>query len=512
MPRPNRRQTIGLGAGLGAGLAAGLATSARATEPSAPEPTLTLLLVNDVYLMGEVDGRGGFARLNAIVKAERARGVPVLYVHAGDTLSPSLMSGFDKGAHIVDLLNLAAPDVFVPGNHEFDFGPETFLERMRAAAFPCFAANLRDGAGGAIPGIRDRTILTLGGVRVGIVGIALASTPEKSQSGDLRFGPEIGTLADQAQALRFEGADIVVAVTHTARETDLAMLAAGHADIVLSGHDHDLVVHYDGRRILAESSSDAYYVTAIDLSATVSITAGSRSVAWRPSFRIHDTSAVAPDPETLALVRRLDADLSRRLDVPVGATARPLDSRIVAVRAREASFGSLVADALREAMQAEIAVMNGGGIRGNRLYPAGTVLTRRDILTELPFGNTLVAVAITGAQVRALLESGLRELGRPSGRFVQVSGLTVRVDPDAPAGARIVSVQVGDVPLDEARTYRVASNNFLYEGGNGYGMLAQGRTLVGATDGGLVANAVIDYVARHAPITIGEGERILVGR
>ncbi|TXM89660.1 bifunctional metallophosphatase/5'-nucleotidase, partial [Methylobacterium sp. WL122] len=293
-------------------------TPARAAEAS-PEPTLTLLLVNDVYLMGEVAGRGGFARLNAIVKAERARGVPVLYVHAGDTLSPSLMSGFDKGGHIVDLLNIAAPDVFVPGNHEFDFGPETFLERMRAAAFPCFAANLRDGAGGAIPGIRDRTILTLGGVRVGIVGIALASTPEKSQSGDLRFGPELATLAEQEKALRSEGADRVVAVTHTARPTDLAMLEAGYADIVLSGHDHDLVVHYDGRRVLAESSSDAHYVTAIDLFATISVQGETRAVSWRPSFRIHDSSYVVPDPETLALVRRLEADLSRRVStVPAG--------------------------------------------------------------------------------------------------------------------------------------------------------------------------------------------------
>ena len=261
--------------------------------------------------------------------------------------------------------------------------------------------------------MRDRTILALGGVRVGITGIALASTPEKSQSGDLRFGPELETLVDQAQALRSEGADLVVAVTHTARPTDLAMLASGHADILLSGHDHDLVVHYDDRGVLAESSSDAHYVTAIDLFATVSTLGAKRTLSWRPSFRIHDSSTVAPDPETLARVRTLEADLSRRLDVAVGETARPLDSRIASVRAREASFGNLVADALREAVQADIAVMNGGGVRGNRLYPAGTVLTRRDILTELPFGNTIVAVAITGAQVRALLETGLRELGRP---------------------------------------------------------------------------------------------------
>ncbi|MBT1664034.1 hypothetical protein KK475_28515, partial [Klebsiella pneumoniae] len=90
---------------------------------------------------------GGFARLNAVVKAGRARGVPLLYAHAGDCFSPSLMSGFDKGAHIVALLNLAPPDLFVPGNHEFDFGPTVFAERQAEARFPFYAANLRGADG-----------------------------------------------------------------------------------------------------------------------------------------------------------------------------------------------------------------------------------------------------------------------------------------------------------------------------------------------------------------------------
>lgn len=129
MREPSRRQTFGLGLGAGLG-----ALPTIAAEAGADRPAFTLLLVNDIYLMGEVEGRGGFARLNAVVKAERARGVPVLYAHAGDTLSPSLMSGFDRGAHIVALLALAPPDVFVPGNHEFDFGPAVFQERIRGAA------------------------------------------------------------------------------------------------------------------------------------------------------------------------------------------------------------------------------------------------------------------------------------------------------------------------------------------------------------------------------------------
>ena len=117
---------------------------------------VTFVLFNDFYLMGEQpfpDGkmRGGFARLAAVVKAERERartaGRQVIVAHGGDTLSPSILSGLDRGAHIVALTNMIAPDIFVPGNHEFDFGKAVFLERMREATFPLYGANLRDPAG-----------------------------------------------------------------------------------------------------------------------------------------------------------------------------------------------------------------------------------------------------------------------------------------------------------------------------------------------------------------------------
>jgi 5'-nucleotidase/UDP-sugar diphosphatase len=180
------------------------------------------------------------------------------------------------------------------------------------------------------------------------------------------------------------------------------------------------------------------------------------------------------------------------------------------VRSREASFGSLVADAVRMSTGAEIGLMNGGGIRGDRLYPAGAAITRRDILSELPFGNTVVLVAIDGATVRAALENGYRDLGRASGRFLHVSGLTVTLDGSAPPGRHVAKVDVGGAPLDMARTYRVAANDFMLRGGNDYGMLADGRTLIGATDGKLLANAVMTYIRAHAPLPAETGPRLKV--
>ena len=122
MTKLTRRNALGVLAA-----PAALAATAPASIAQTPAPAFTLLLVNDIYKMSDDKGRGGFARAAGIARAERAKGVPVLFCHAGDCYSPSLMSGFDQGAHIVAMQNKMGLDVFVPGNHEFDFGKENYL-------------------------------------------------------------------------------------------------------------------------------------------------------------------------------------------------------------------------------------------------------------------------------------------------------------------------------------------------------------------------------------------------
>ena len=476
-----------------------------ATTARAETAKVTFIVMNDIYVMGDVampDGqrRGGFARLAAVVKAERARaaqsGGRVILAHGGDTLSPSLMSGIDQGAHIVTLTNLLRPDIFAPGNHEFDFGKDTFLKRMAETNFPLYAANLRTADGRPLPGFKDRDIVTAGGVRIGLTGAAYDASPLLSSPGDLKFAPSVATMRTEAEALRREGADFVVAVMHAERSHGAELMATRAADLVITGHNHDLFINFDGRNAMAESSYDAHYVVLIDVTIEVKMEDGQRAVTWWPQFRVVDTAHVTPDPEVAAAVAVFEQELSREMDVPLGTTAVELDSRGATVRTREAAIGNLIADAMRDKTRAVAAVTNGGGIRGGRIYAPGTPITRRDILAELPFGNRVVTIDVPGRALREGLENAVSRVEAAAGRFPQVSGMTIEYDPRRPAGRRIISIRIGGKPLDPKRTYRIATNDFLARGGDGYAGFAIAKPLIPADDSPLLANEAMVYVRK----------------
>ena len=473
---------------------------------------ITFLLTSDIYNFdaGKA-GRGGFARLNAVVKAERAKGGQVIYVHAGDMISPSLLSGIDKGANTVALLNLAAPDFFVPGNHEFDFGPDIFRTRMKQLKSQLLAANLRTAEGKIAEGFSDSRIIDVAGVKVGMLGITADDTAEVASPGpDYVFLPSVETAQAVAKDLRKQGAELVVGVVQTDRVQDRALLDSHVFDLLLSGDDHTLDIHYDGRSALAESMTEADYVTAVDITIDVQEKDGKRSITWWPNFRIIDTATVTPDAETQAEVDKYNAQLSKELDVVIGTATTPLDSRKASVRSAETAIGDLIADATRAATGADVAITNGGGIRGNKEYPAGTQLTRRDIFTELPFGNKTVKLEVTGAAIWAALENGFSEVENGAGRFPQVSGLAVEADFKQPKGSRVLSVAIGGKPLDKAATYTLATNDYMQGGGDGYVMFKSAKVLVDALAGKLLASDVMDYIAANRQVAPAIEGRIKV--
>ncbi len=495
MTRPARP----LAAALAGAVAAACLTVGAAQ--AADQVKLTILGVGDLYNFDAGKDRGGFARLNALARAEKAANPNFLYVFDGDMLSPSLLSGLDKGQNTIDLTNLVPFDIAVPGNHEFDFGKENFFDKVSKSKYPWATISITQADGSALPGLQGVMWKEIAGLKIALIPVSEDDTPSVSSPGDLKFLPSVATGVAAAKQARKDGADLVIGVVQAPHSQDFEMMASHAFDVIMSGDDHDYMTAYDGITAYVETSMDARYMSPIDLNITIDQKEGKRVVKWTPNFRFVDTATVKPDPETQKMVDTLKAQLDKNLSVVIGTTDVPLDSRRNVVRGEESSMGDLIADAMKDATGADIAITNGGGIRADKTYDAGTQLTRRDILSELPFGNKTVVTAIPGSQVLAALENGFSQVEDGAGRFPQVSGLQVVYDPKAPAGSRVASVMVNGKPLDTNAVYKVATNDYMLAGGDGYTALGGGKVLVNEQAGNLMANDVMTYVTKIGHVT-----------
>lgn len=491
-------------------LISAFAASLYATSALADPVKITLLGVGDVYNFEGGKTRGGLARLNAVARAERAANPNTLYLFDGDMLSPSLLSGLDKGSNMIELTNIVPFDLAVPGNHEFDFGPEVFAKAMGKTKYPWAAINITQADGKPLPGLGGVMMKDIAGVKLALIPVAQDTSPQVATTGDLKFGPTADSAIAAAKQARKDGADIVVGVVQAPHSDDQKMFASKAFDVILSGDDHDLVVQYNGITAYVDTATEANYLVPIDLTVDVQEKDGKRSVKWEPNFRFIDTANVTPDPETMKLVDQFKAELDKELNVVIGKTEGPLDSRRNVVRTQEAAIGNLIADAMMQAVGADIAITNGGGIRADKEYAAGSDITRKDVLSELPFGNVTVLTEVTGQQVWDALENGFAKIEDGAGRFPQVAGLKVVADKSKPAGSRVVSVEAAGKPLDLKASYKLATNDYLLTGGDGYTALAGGKVLVDARGGKLIANDVMVLVKKLGTVTSKVEGRIVV--
>ncbi len=462
---------------------------------------VTIVHFNDLDRMGEKGGRGGVARLASIIDAERAGGGNVLVAFGGDTISPSLMSGLDKGAHMIELLNGLGLTAMVLGNHEFDFGPDIAAERISEANFPVLSANSHAPDGSLVEGAVSSIMTTAGKFNIGILGLTTVGTMVKSSPGDFTFSEVTEAAAEVATELRDNGAHLVIALAHTDIAEDQMLIDQGAVDILLSGDDHLLVAEYSGDMLFVESGEQADWVSIIDLTLDEEQDDDKTEFVWSAEYRIVDSANFEPDPEVVAAVQVFEDQLDEELNVELGSTTTELDTRRETVRSMEAAFANLVADAIREATGADIGMMNGGGIRANQVYAPGTILTRRDIQTELPFGNKTVVLEVSGQDIIDALENGYSQIEKGAGRYPHVSGIAVVYDPGAEAGQRVVSVSRDGAPLDPAGTFTLAVNDYVAGGGDGYSMLANRPRIVDEYAAVLMTVQIFDYISSRGEVS-----------
>jgi 5'-nucleotidase len=489
-----------------------LAACAAPLSPSVPPPAaevrITLLQINDVYTLEPVDEgkRGGFARLATLVKRIRRDNPATVLALAGDTISPSVASTLLQGRHMIAGLNALGLDLATFGNHEFDFGPSVLTERMRESKFTWLSANvLERGSGRPFGGAQREVLLTLSGVRIGVFGLTTAEVVKSSSPGPgVEVREPIAAAREASQALRKRGAQIVIAVTHLDMREDRALAEHADVDVILGGHEHEPLIAEEGKTLITKAGSDARYLVQVDL------WIGPDGRRTERSWTFHEIGPrLASDPDVAAVVRTYDTQVSRELDVVVGRTTVALESRRGRLRTEETNLGNFITDAMRARMKADVAVMNGGGIRGDRLVPAGP-LSRRDVVAMLPFANVVVSIEVSGQALRSALEQGVARREREGGGFLQVSGVTVILDPARPAGQRVVAVEVGGAPLDPERRYRVAVVDYVANGGDGITAFRDGHVVVDAESAPLAAEILLNAVAAAGTIAPAVDGRIRI--
>ena len=498
-----------------------LAARGQQEERTSPRfrAAVTFLQLNDVYSTIPINETGGLARVATLKQRLKDDGRTPFLVLAGDFLSPSVASSVFKGEQMIAALNAAGLDMATLGNHEFDYGDDVLIERMKEARWQWVVSNVIDRrTGKPIGGASAYVVRTFGDLKVGFIGLCLTTTEiSRSKLTHTRLVDPFNAAAQYIPLLRRQGVRAIVAVTHLTMADDQRLVRRfPEIDLVLGGHEHFPITAVVEHALISKAGSDARWVARIDFTGARG-TQGSESSGGFGAFvekffeLIPITSGIPAEPVTAAVIQDYETRLSAELDAVVGEAAVPLDARSTHLRASEQPLGNMVADAIRADVGADAALLNAGSIRGDRIYPAGP-LTRRTLVAMHPFGNVVCKVEITGVVLLQALNNGVAKMPATAGQFPQVSGMTFTVDVNAPAGSRVRNVTVDGQPIDRARRYTLAIPDYVLNGGDDYAMFTGQRVLIGPEGGNLLVNVLEEYVAakkRIAPTL--EGRITVVG-
>lgn len=469
---------------------------------------LTILQLNDVYSTVPVDGLGGLARVATVKQQLAGEGLTPFMMIAGDFLSSSVASTVFKGEQMIAALNAAGLDLATFGNHEFDFGVDLLLQRMREAKWQWVVSNVLDiKTGEPLGGAAPYVVRTFGPLKVGFIGLCLVSEGiGRDKLERIRIIDPQEAAAKYLPALKREQVDVIVALTHLTFAEDRALAERfPEIDLIVGGHEHYAITAVENGTFITKTGSDAKFVGRIDVNKRPG------GVVERFYELIPITSLIPDEPRTAAVVESYEKRLGKELEAIVARTRVPLDGVAMRLRASETNLGNLVADAMRTEARTEIAIVNAGGIRSDRLHPPGPLL-RRTLVEIHPFGNVVCTVSVPGRVVLQALNHGVSRLPTAAGQFPQVSGLTMRVDLKGPVGERVKDVKVQGQPIDSDRLYTVAIPDFVWLGGDGYTMFAGQRVLVGPESGTSMVSALENYVVGRGEIAPTVEGRIAITR
>ncbi|MEY8883456.1 bifunctional UDP-sugar hydrolase/5'-nucleotidase [Donghicola sp. XS_ASV15] len=450
---------------------------------------------------------GGSARLVTAVEEARARNENTVLFDGGDQFQGTLFYTYYKGKLAAEMMNKLGYDGMTVGNHEFDDGPEVLAGFMDAVEFPVLMSNADVSMEPALADkLMKSTVIERNGEKLGLIGLTPQNTDELASPGDkVIFTDPVDAVQGEVDKLTAEGVNKIIVLSHSGYAVDqrVASETTG-VDVIVGGHTNTLLGEMDG--------AEGPYPTVVNDTQILSAYAygkflGELNVVFDDEGNIISASgapiimdaAVTEDAPTVERIAEAAKPLEEIRSRVVAETAEAIDGDRSSCRAMECQMGTLIADAMLDRVKdqgIQIAIQNGGGVRAS--IDAGEV-TMGEVLTVLPFQNTLSTFQVTGQTMIDALENGVSEIEEGAGRFPQVAGMSFVFDASAEPGSRISDVMVGGEPIDPAATYGVVSNNYVRNGGDGYKMF---RDAENAYDFGPdLADVTADYIAANAPYT-----------
>ncbi|WP_420558305.1 bifunctional metallophosphatase/5'-nucleotidase [Roseovarius sp.] len=451
---------------------------------------------------------GGSARLATAIEQARADAPNPVLFDGGDQFQGTLFYNYYKGKLAAEMMNRLGYDAMTVGNHEFDDGPEVLRGFMDAVEFPVLMSNADVSREGLLKDVLQKsTIIERGGEKIGLIGLTPQDTDELASPGpNIIFTDPVDAVQHQVDRLTEEGIDKIIVLSHSgygvdqrvARETTgVDVIVGGHSNTYLANDDPDAAGPYPtmvGNTAIVQAYAYGKFLGRLDV---VFNDAGEVTSATGSPL-IMD-AAVAEDADIVSRIQEAAKPLEEIRNKVVAEAADAISGDRDACRVAECAMGNAVAEAMlaRVADQGvQVALMNGGGVRAS--IDAGPV-TMGEVLTVLPFQNTLSTFRIDGATLKEALENGVSQVEDGAGRFPQVAGMTFVFDPSAAPGSRVTQVTVGGDPLDPDRDYLTVSNDYLRNGGDGYSML---RDAADAYDFGPdVADVLAEYFAQNSPVS-----------
>mgnify|MGYP006287184387 CR=1 FL=1 len=441
----------------------------------AQELDISVLFTNDTH--GRVEEGAyagmGFAKVSTIVNDYQSKKDDVLLLDSGDTFHGQNIVNLSEGESIVKILNHMGYDALTVGNHDFNYGQERLKELNEMTDFPILGANLDPQL------VDDYVIKDIDGFKVGIFGLATPETTYKTHPKNvegLEFLNPVQIAKDMVDELK-DQTDMIIVLSHLGMSEgseytsiDVAEEVEG-IDLIVDGHSHHALE--EGKMV-----NDVLIVQAGEYDknvGVVDIAISDNKISEMKASLVtkEDAENIAKDQKILDLIAEIEKQNEEITSEVVGKTAVELNGERENVRTGETNLGSLIGDAMLSAVDAEVAITNGGGIRSS--IDKGEI-TRGEIISVLPFGNTVVVKNIKGSELLNAVEHGLSEYPAHEGLFPQVAGISFVFAKDRPAGERVLEIKVNGKSLDYDKNYKVATNDFMAAGGDGYTMFEDTET------------------------------------